>query len=452
MGNKHGAGCTCCGEFDCGPCDPVIDSITLTYSGETIAIPISQQLSELSGCVLLKRVCLGVDVVPLVDYSADVEYDARLNDAWRRDSGNYLCCDPTYFVGGGGGGGPGPGPVTPDNCIPCASYYVPPDAPVGAVNCIEYLTNYGITAQVIKNVSYQVNIHLLKTLLVELHFEDAGGGDVRVYGGFSLTIAAVPCYRLTYDWEWYYNDACDRYESCVTGFSSQLCSRNSVPNGLFNSYFDCSLDTPNWVLGSDGTACFTNEAEIDLLWNADCCQEFAACSEAENDTNIYFEKWLSSAPSKPYLAALGVGIGTPAICLTNPGWDGFNTSACDCEGGEASIPIFNICTSNIAYDFTVDCDNLCKSHAYSTTSASGGCESWVVSITECLNACDIPLSIPDPEDVPGPNQPFVDPDSPCYSYSNLCTDTNTESVTIDLSSYRLPTAGGDLEIVCAGGP
>lgn len=449
MANKHGAGCTCCGEFDCGPCDPVINSINLTYSGQTIAIPISKQLSELGNCTLIKNICLGVDEIPLVDYFAAVEYDARANGRWKVDTKNVACCDPSSL---GGGGGPGPGPVPADTCIPCATYRDP--ISVGSF-CYD-LYQPGIFADVLKNFSVKATLLLHKSLYITLQFEAATGGNVRVFGTIESKLNGNICYEYSFDWEAYYNDNCPRggpdVESCtIAPLNCIPPLSNGLPN-LVGRSFDCAVDTPNWVLMGEGSRCFRAYAFWLSQSLESCCTYLIACENGQNETRRCYSP--GTAFNLPCGLQRWANTGwflNPAdnlfgLCTNTPTGNIDDYSACDCDGTDFTqdnIPFIR--KVDIAYDFTVSCDDLCGAHA-SDSATSEGASQWTTDIESCMAYCGAEAEAESLGD------PFSDPASGCYWPRNTCQDTSPQSVTIDMESYSLPTTGVDLEIDCAGGP
>jgi hypothetical protein len=507
MANKHGAGCTCC-EGNCGPCEKFIQTITFTYSGETIAVNVGKYISELPGCSILERVCLGNEVTTLLDYSAATEFDPRVGDYWKKiidDSAG--CCSASSGPGGGGfeSTGPfgdGPFPTIPANCTPCSEAESIISTYPGIETELCHYTRFFMTLPVITNYNLKIDLVVRKSLVVGLQFSDAGGGQVRIRATLALDLFPQICSKLSYDFEWYYNDNCPavnvELEDCplctdVVIQGENLCITLDEPCGayvetiagqspgptadLFRAYefFNCARDTPNWVKYAEGSHCSTYTYRD--ISNPDCCPTITPCSEGANTFTCNDERpgftgtsgfegygSVGYAPRCSLIQFVGnydysTGqVWAPSLTADQlPCWDvdlppqperytsPNDTNACECDGDTANpvAPGASFCGSGIVYDKTLDCADICEAHAYDTYSAED-CGTFTIDIDECIRRCSMEAYM----ETLGSGSPYVNPSSPCYLLSGLCSGGTASTVTVNLDDYKLPSTGADMDIVC----
>lgn len=309
MPNKHAAGCLCCGDRVCLDCDDVIESIVLTIGDDVISWPIGQSIAEMVGCAVLLRHCTEPVVWDLLDYSAVTAWDGRNGDCWKPFATggavegdpdwiyNEACCDPSPTTGGGGEGGGvgpmfvpfnGPNPVTPGDCIACGSSYEQDD-----YTCQP--TEYYISTFKIHDVTASIKIKTWYEFVAYLSFSSGPGHNAPKWK-VSKTLYADVQHKVELSITGYYNDNCPRDEMCeiaaedcdeaVSGiapdqvFGKFWCETATIGSGGLKDsrYFNCSLDTPNWVEITTSTYCFDSLMKADGSWQDNCDAMITPCT------------------------------------------------------------------------------------------------------------------------------------------------------------------------------
>ena len=308
MANKHGAGCTCCKE-PCTPCDKTLTTVAVEVDGETISWTVNEEIATLPGCTLDLRHCTTPITYDLLDYSAATAWDGRNNDCWRNGVVNAAAfgfTDGTPYApavpdggcscdGGGGGGGPGTGgggfggpgdPVTPTGCTICGRWYEDED---GNWNC--QANEFYIATFKVHDVTASVKVKSWTAYSLNLVFAGVGT-DTTVFATFSKSKFIDVQYKISLSVTGYYNDNCPRNWICDA--TAPVCDDPLVgliygkyycENGVEGSggdyefrYFNCDLDTPNWVEATTSTYCFDSLMQPNGTWQTGCTSMITQCA------------------------------------------------------------------------------------------------------------------------------------------------------------------------------
>lgn len=185
----------------------------------------------------------------------------------------------------------GPTPSTPDDCIVCGSHYQE-----GDYTCQP--TEYYIATFKVHDVTATVKIKVWEEYVVYLKFTTSAFYPGLVQGNWKIyrSLYADVQHKLELSITGYYNDNCPRDETCtvaaadcdeqVTGiapdqvFGNYWCETGSVgDSGLKDTrYFNCSVDTPNWVEITTSSYCFDSAMQSDGTWQAGCDAMITPCS------------------------------------------------------------------------------------------------------------------------------------------------------------------------------
>lgn len=335
MPNKHAAGCQCCAEGECSPCDKTISNVSVTYGEETVSWAVNKAINAIPGCTLVLRYCGTPTVYDLLDYSIDQAWDGRIGDCWKAFSppqypftttGSACMCaeEPPPPPGGGGpGGGPG-GPVTPGVCTLCstwaAMYRITPLSQKGLVSPCD-VQRYYIVTQAVNDVHVRLKLKVWDEVDVTLVFL-GGSPDQVFFAGVGVTRKTEVQSFLKYEVVNYYNNYCPKDVDCNTApavtcdpddpnydpldpgtsyegwaawwceFGQQLAPVNGVDpldmtTSAQNRYLGCD-DTPNWVELTTSKYCYDTHC-------TECNWDIETCIAGDND----IPDWQTQNPGDP---------------------------------------------------------------------------------------------------------------------------------------------------------
>jgi len=285
MPNKHAAGCECCAEGECSPCDKTISNVSVTMGSETVSWTVNKAINAIPGCLLLLTHCTAKTEYDLLDYYIDHAYDGRIGDCWQgflngpRPGEQNGCCDVTEPPGpGGGGGGPGGGPTPADVCVPCGMMV----EELPGFPC--QFNEYWILAQKLDDLTAKVKIRVWDEYSVQLKFVVNGANQDVQYTIARDTRWSVERY-LSYSLTSYYNSNCSLDSDCqvptedcesdVAGFPldvyGQFHCKNGVPFPAVNyehtsvRYMMCD-STPVWNELTTSTYCLNEGCGFDAIF------------------------------------------------------------------------------------------------------------------------------------------------------------------------------------------
>jgi hypothetical protein len=359
MANKHGAGCTCCGEGDCGPCTETITTIAASVGSDTYSWTINQAINAIPGCSLVLRYCSTPVEYEIVDYSAAVAWDGTQGDCWKAFYNSWLpggsnvdCCNPQGGGGPGGGGfegvgygeafgGPGGGPVPAGSCVPCSTWYNAKDYEEDPFYQNIYTqwggckpTEYYVFTFKVEDIELLYKVTMWQEASLLLTFAPAGSQQ-QITATFGRTVYAQTDKSIRYKITAYYNDNCPRNSDCtiigatcdegglggLMGFFYCLFGQQQfasyqypagTPDPLYSFRFmDCSVDAPNWVEMTTSSFCFSSSG-----YHGVECDRIAPCASGENDSD---ENWWTDRPNNPTCAAINKTT-YEVNQLSGPGW------------------------------------------------------------------------------------------------------------------------------------
>jgi len=344
MANKHGAGCTCCGEGDCGPCTETITTIAASVGSDTYSWTINQAINAIPGCSLVLRYCSTPVEYEIVDYSAAVAWDGTQGDCWKAfynswsGLGNNLgCCNPQGGGGPGGGGfegvgygeafgGPGGGPVPAGSCVPCSTWYNAKDYEEDPFYPNIYTqwggckpTEYYVFTFKVEDLELFYKVTTWQEVSLLLTFAPSGTQQ-EIFAVFGRTVYAKTERTIRYKISAHYNDNCQRNSDCtiisptcdegglggLMGFFYCLFGQQQItsyqypagtPAPLYSFRFiDCAVDAPNWVEMTTSSFCFDSSQTY-----PEECNSIAPCGPGERDAD---EQWWTDRPNDPTCAAI----------------------------------------------------------------------------------------------------------------------------------------------------
>lgn len=223
MPNKHAAGCQCCAEGECSPCDKTISNVSVTMGSETVSWSVNKAINAIPSCLLLLTHCTTKTEYDLLDYYIDHAYDGRIGDCYQgflngpRPGEQNGCCNVTEPPGPGGGGGPGVGggPTPADTCVPCGVMVkLDPDPVTGEPGFPCQFNEYWILTQKLDDLTAKVKIRVWDEYSVELRFVINGANQDVQYKIARDTRWSVERY-LSYSLTSYYNSNCSLDSDCL---------------------------------------------------------------------------------------------------------------------------------------------------------------------------------------------------------------------------------------------